>query len=347
MLHFFIRQSLFITLFTITSQYLSAQISFGVTSGKNRDFTLAFYNVENLYDTINDPLIDDDEFLPGTKKDWTSARYQDKLSKLAKVISGIGGSMPDIVGLCEIENGGVLKDLTQQNVLKGGNYKIVHYDSPDQRGIDVALLYSANLMTLINSEAIKIEMPPEERPTRDILYAQMQVKKHGLIHVFVNHWPSRSGGAEITENKRIAAAKLLHEKVNEILIINPNAHILIMGDFNDYPDDVSVRDALSAKTAVEDGLLINLMADLAAEKRGSYNYRGDWGFLDQIIISRAFANGKGLELIKGTTGPFYTNDMIYTNDKGEHSPNRTYRGDTYYGGYSDHLPVYTKIKLQK
>ncbi len=331
----------------IFSNNLMGQISFGVTAGNNRDFTVAFYNVENLFDTINDPLIDDDEFLPNAKKVWNSIRYDDKLEKLALAISNMGGGIPALVGLCEIENTGVLNDLIQQSTLNESNYKIVHYNSPDQRGIDVALLYSTNLMTLIKSEALPVKMPEGERPTRDILHAQMQVKKHGLIHVFVNHWPSRAGGEEATEPRRLASAKVLHSKVNEILGIHENAYIIIMGDFNDYPDNVSLRDALSAKPAEEDGLLINLMAGLNDSKRGSYNYRGEWGFLDQIIVSRAFANGKGLEVINGSTAPYFSKEMIYINDSGEESPNKTYSGNTYYGGYSDHLPVYTRIKLQK
>ncbi len=338
---------LYFTMFISLSSSAQIGVGFEVNAWNKKEFLAAFYNVENLFDTINDPLTNDDEFTPLSTKKWGRDRYNEKVSQLAKVISEMGQNRSMLLGLCEIENINVLRDLSNRDELRPYVFGIVHFESPDERGIDVALLYPKEQMVVLRKEALNVPMPEGERPTRDILYAQLRFRKYGVLHVFVNHWPSRTGGAEITEYKRIAAAEVLKEKIDEILMTDPDAYVICMGDFNDYPTDKSLIETLGARSKDEDEILVNLMQGLESEKRGSYNYKGDWGFLDQIIVSRPFFDGKGLDLIKGSTSPYFSADMIHKNDKNAESPNRTYSGDRYYGGYSDHLPVYTRIKIQK
>lgn len=315
-----------------------------------REAMLVFYNVENLFDTINDPLINDDEFTPESEKNWNSERYESKLQKLAEVIAGIDDDgFPALVGLCEVENEAVLRDLVSRPELKKGKYDIAHSDSPDERGIDVALLYSSKVFTPISHYYLTVPMPEGERPTRDILHVRGTLKKGPEIHVFVNHWPSRYGGAEESEHKRIAAAEVLRRAITNILTVNPEAYIICMGDFNDYPENKSLRHILKSEIREDAPIdMVNLMDGMKETKRGSYNYRGDWDFLDQIVVSHTLADTQQVYVKPDVTGPYHKPEMLYIDEKyGDEKPNRTYGGPTYYGGYSDHLPVYTVIVYQK
>ena len=303
-----------------------------------------FYNVENLFDTLDDPLKQDDEFLPDSEKAWNSEKYHAKLELLGEAISGPGEGLPAIVGLSEVENMDVMRDLAEVSSLKKGKYGAVLIEGPDVRGIDVGLLYSRKRFKVDETESISVTLPGNARPTRPILYVQGRIKRGPKLHIFVNHWPSRYGGREQSEPNRIAAAEVLRDAVREVKSAEPGAYIVVMGDFNDYPDDTSLFDVLNAGTIQAPGLLVNLMKDREAEKRGSYNYRGEWGFLDQIIVSTTLVNGLIPDVLPDSTGPYFTDDMIYVNDRGEEYPSRTYGGSNYYGGYSDHLPVYTILK---
>lgn len=309
--------------------------------GKRRTAVIGFYNVENLFDTIDDPLKKDNEFTPDSAKNWNSERYDQKIEMLAEVIASMGSaSNPAIIGLCEVENIGVLNDLSANAQIKKAKYAPILIEGPDQRGIDVALLYSKKLFKPISSNSYRINLGDDERPTRDILHVRGALKGGGpIIHIFVNHWPSRYGGAEKSEPKRIAAAKVLAAKTDSIHQLYPNEAIICMGDFNDYPDNRSLTEFLSTG---ETDVLANLMSGLKEAKRGSYNYRGDWDFLDQIIVSRSLIDGNLPDIVSGSTAPFFTDSMVYTHPKyGDVKPKRTYGGPEYLGGYSDHLPVYT------
>lgn len=336
--------STFLAFFTILGLLFAADHSKGIISlegrGKPKEASVVFYNVENLFDTINDPEKNDEEFTPEGKNAWNSQRYNHKLSQLATVLAGSSEELPALIGLAEVENDAVLRDLIAQEALSGGGYEIIHFGSLDERGIDVALLYRKKIFKPDHMETFYVNLGHGERPTRDILYVNGHFKGGPLLHVFVNHWPSRYGGQEQSEPKRKMAATVLRTAIDEILTENSNASILAMGDFNDYPTNISLTEVLSAKSDTESGLLVNLMKDKEAELRGSYNYRGEWGFLDQIIVSRSMYEG-GLIMVKpGSAAPHFTDEMMFTDPKyGDIKPSRTYGGPNYYGGFSDHLPV--------
>jgi len=226
-----------------------------------------FYNLENLFDTIDSPTTNDSEFLPSSEKKWNTFRYDYKLKQIEKVFLSISieennNKMPDVIGLCEVENRLVIKDLLKTPVFNNKDYKIVHQDSPDNRGIDCALLFN-NKFKLLEKEFIKIENPTEKRPTRDIVYVKLRLQDK-VINIFVNHWPSRWGGQEKSNHKRVFVAEVLKDFIN--LNTSEDEYTIIMGDFNDN--------------------FVNLMSTDLVFGKGSYNYKGNWNWLDQIIISK-------------------------------------------------------------
>lgn len=311
----------------------------------DKEITIGFYNVENLFDTIDDPHKDDNEFLPTAERQWNSARYTEKIVNLGSVISKIGGDYPEIMGLSEIENDRVLKDLISTPSMAEGNYAFIHYESPDERGIDVALLYRSEKFTPVYSRVVPVTLPDGARPTRDILYVKGQVVKGPELHIFVNHWPSRWGGMEASEPKRLAAAAALRQITDSVMAADPDANIICMGDLNDYPHNRSLIEVMDAGYIDSATTYINLMSGLRLTKRGSYNYKGSWDFLDQILISRPLADGKKPDIDVEATGPYLRREMVYENENyGDVKTNRSYGGTKYFGGYSDHLPVFTKLK---
>lgn len=310
-------------------------------SSSNR--SILFYNVENLFDTENDPNKSDEEFTPEGSKKWTVQRYNDKLKALAKVIDATGKNDPVLIGLAEIENRKVIVDLTKESVLSENNYKVVHDESPDNRGIDVGLIYDADRFQYISHQSYRVDFPWDASiKSRDVLHVKGAFANFDTVHIFVNHWPSRRGGAEASEPKRMQAAKTLRKAIDSVLDVNPNAKILCMGDFNDHPTDNSLIKGLKAgRKAVKPMDMVNLMTPLAKAGLGSHNYKGEWGMLDQIIASYSFLKlKKGVRIKKEEAKIFKKDWMLY---KGE-SPSKTYGGPNYYGGYSDHLPVYVILK---
>jgi predicted extracellular nuclease len=311
---------------------------------QQKEHTVMFYNVENLFDTINDPIKWDDDFTPNGKLKYCSERYYNKLSKLSKVIASIDSvHLPSIIGLCEIENRTVLEDITKQESLKRGNYHIAHIESPDKRGIDCALLYKSKQFKLLKQNAISIQFPWDlNYKTRDILHVKGILNKD-TIHIFVNHWPSRRGGKEKSEKNRIFVAEQLKKAVDHIQSKNEKAKIIIMGDFNDEPADKSVIQSLSATNKQTDNYksLFNLMYDLDKSGRGTYNYRGNWNMLDHLIVSNSLLqNTHGIKTSYTSARIFDEKWICYKNKKGLYIPSRTYGGPNYYGGYSDHFPIY-------
>lgn len=309
---------------------------------------IAFWNVENLFDTINDPNIDDEEFLPGSKKQWTSQRYFKKLNDLSKGILAIGdGKGADILGMAEIENKAVLVDLTQKTDLKKLNYGIVHYDSPDKRGIDVAMIYKKDKFRVLESKPIRVPMPGDSTFTRDLLLVKGILGKKDTMYFIINHWPSRVGGEEKSEPRRIYAAARLKMTEDSILKLFPNAKIIAMGDFNDEPTNKSM---LSLKySLVSANGFVNLMDSLKAAGDGSYHYKKEKNMLDQIMITHSLENERHVKHI------FIMNAHIFKtewntgeNYKGDPpGPLHTYAGSRYIGGYSDHYPVYADVYIQK
>ncbi|WP_306642937.1 endonuclease/exonuclease/phosphatase family protein [Sanyastnella coralliicola] len=305
--------------------------------------SLMFYNVENLFDTVDDPDTYDEEFTPTGSKEWTEERYQHKLSQLGKVIASADSHMPDILGLCEVENATVVQDLIESAWFKKAGYDFLHVDSPDGRGIDVALIYNPDRIELSLASTIQSKLPVGDRPnTRLVMHAEGEFEGKAL-HVFVNHWPSRHGGQEHSEPNRLTVAYNVRQKIDEILEKDPEAQIVMMGDFNDHPNNKSLMEVLSAGKKGDRKLLVNLMWEKHKSGLGSYNYKGDWGALDQFIVSQNLVDGEGADVDESTV-EFVKHDwMMYVNDKGEAYPSRTYGGKNYYAGFSDHLPIFMKI----
>jgi predicted extracellular nuclease len=320
---------------------------------KEKYIRVMFYNVENLYDTSDEEGIDDAEFLPKSELQWNEERLQTKLNHIAQVIQAVGGqNLPDVVGFAEIENRRVLDFLIQNTALKKSGYFVVHYDSPDKRGIDVALLYKKDRFTFLKSASYPVPMPGDSaRPTRDILYVKGMLPNKANLHVVINHWPSRSGGAAETESKRLAAAKVAKRLCDSIQANEQNANVLLLGDFNDYPTNKSMREVLQAEidTTIQSGNLFNLVAWQKGEGKGSHCYKGDWAFLDQIIASEALIKGSsGLQTFYNRAMAFRGDFLLTKNEKyGTMEPFRTYGGKNYLGGYSDHLPVFVDVILKE
>ena len=308
-----------------------------------------FYNVENLFDTKDDPKTDDKEFLPSGDYKWDDAKLNEKLSNIQKVISTL--KFPEIIGFCEVENRDVLDMLVNQSELKTKNYTVVHFDSPDNRGIDVGLVFNPKRIKLLSSRKVAVVLDgKDDRPTRDILYAKLQLITRDTLHVFVNHWPSRSGGEKETEPKRLAAAQALKAITDSILKVSPNSKIISMGDYNDYPSDKSIKEVLKAEidTTLGDKAFYNLMGWQMGPGKGTQKHRENWGFLDQFIVSNALLfnpNGTRTFFKAAQVGRL---DFLITKDErnGGEMPFRTY-GDKrkYIGGYSDHLPIVLTLQM--
>jgi predicted extracellular nuclease len=323
-------------------------------NGQNPEqvFTVVFYNVENLFDTEDEPGKEDDEFTPGSKLAWDLEKYNKKINDLAHVISLVNPSeLPEIVGLAEVENDKVLDDLVLSEQLKKGNYSVIHYDSPDERGMDVALIYRPDEFTAQYSKAVPVVFPFDStETTRDILYVKGKTKDGEIIHIFVNHWKSRSEGVQETEPRRIYTAVTLRKEIDLIMNREPDAKIIIIGDLNDEPTNRSVHEMLAANNKrknVNPRELYNLMYDMHNNGNvGSYFYRGTWNMLDNLIISQPLLNNKSGYHTDFDGGKIFRQEwMLYKDEKYKESvPNRTYGGPEYYGGISDHFPVYVTLK---
>lgn len=308
-----------------------------------------FYNVENLFDTIDSKYTIDEQFLPSSEKAWNTKKYFEKLNNLAKVITAIDKKLPIFMGFAEIENKLVIQDLITNTNLREGNYGIVHHESPDKRGIDLGLIYRKEYMKILKTQNIRVKIASEpDFATRDIIYAKGELADNDIIHIFLNHWSSRRSGQVESEYKRVRAATILRQQVDVLLEEDPMAKIVIMGDFNDYPTNKSIYVTLNAKGTPDfsNGQLFNMAYKLEKEDKGTYNYRGDWGMLDQMIISKGlYSPEKGVEVSYDQCLVLRKEWMLYTDKKyGDQKPSRSYGGPKYYGGYSDHLPIYSKFE---
>jgi predicted extracellular nuclease len=312
-----------------------------------RNMTVAFYNVENLFDTKDEPGKQDEEFTPQGDKKWTNARYQTKLQDVSKVISSINeGDLPEIVGLAELENEKVLKDLINTGLLVRGKYAVVHHESPDFRGIDCALIYRPEEFKVLKQVVIPVHFKDEPNyKTRDILYVKGKAPDNEVFHIFVNHWPSRIGGLEKTEPNRVEVAQILKSKIDSILNNDSKANIIVMGDMNDEPANKSVHEILGAQNPEEGrGTLVNLMYPADIEGKGTYYYQGEWDMLDNLIVSQSLLDDKGFRCTEEKGFIYHETWMEYKNRDGVATPNRTYGGSNYYGGVSDHFPVYFRLR---
>jgi len=307
-------------------------------------YTIAFYNIENLFDTKDDEHNDDDDFLPTSAKRWTTKRYEKKLKKLGRVISQIGeddiDAPPTIVGLAEVENRHVVKDLIKSKYLRHYNYDIVHYDSSDERGIDVALIYNTDVFKVSNSKPFAVYLTKEDGSrdyTRDVLLVTGRLNDE-QVHIIVNHWSSRRQGQQETEHKRIAAA----DTVNRVIdILNKNYEdpkVMVMGDFNDTPQNNSLL-SIEKKSN-----LYNPFKKISTREKGSLNHKFEWHLFDQILISTNFFDATSTQFNLSEADIFNSEFLTQYHGKYKGQPFRTYVGKRYKGGYSDHFPVYIELK---
>ena len=310
--------------------------------------TIAFYNVENLFDTVNDSLYFDDEMTPDGNYNWTFQRYRLKISLIAEVISKIGRSItqtcPDIVGLCEVENLNVIKDLVNHPFLRPYDFKIIHYDSPDERGIDVALIYKSNRFIPISFKSYRL-LIFNDSDQRD--YTRDQLVVEGLLegekfYIIVNHWPSRSGGVARSNPYRKAAARLNRRIIDSVLRLNFDAKIISMGDLNDNPIDRSIKNTLTStdRENNKSPSLVNPMESLYKKGEGSLAYRDQWSLFDQILLSKNLINENRKSYTFWKTGIYHPSFLQTKTGNYKGYPFRTYVGGRYTGGYSDHFPVY-------
>lgn len=323
---------------------------------KNRKEKITFrvvsWNVENLFDCRHDTLKNDYEFLPDAMRHWNYSKYKQKLAHISRVIAAVGEwNPPALIGLCEVENDSVLNDLTRRSPLKELDYRYVITRSPDPRGIDVALLYQRDVFKLLSFRPVGIPPIQGHHPTRDLLHVSGQLLTGDTLDVFVCHLPSRSGGAKASEPYRLQAARILRQQADSIMHTRLHPQLIIMGDFNDYPYNASIRQVLEAEAPSYPLLpkkLYHLLASQSKTKSfGSYKFHGEWGLLDHLIVSGTLLDTSSHFFTKESYAHISRLPFLLTEDSkyGGKEPFRTYKGMKYNGGYSDHLPVYTDFEL--
>ncbi len=309
-----------------------------------------FYNLENFYDTVDNPIVSDNEFTPEGEKNYNGKIYWKKVHNLATVISQIGTDVsPDgvaLLGVAEIENDTVLTDLIHDPLIKNRNLKIVHYDSRDIRGVDVGLLYNPKYFKPEKSDKLFVLLPnstPEDpHYTRDVLWVQGKLDGE-TINIYINHWPSRLGGEERSAPNRAAAALVCKKHIDSLALLNPNQKVIIMGDLNDDPISPSVAKVLNAKgkkEEVKEGGLFNPWVDMYKKGIGTIGYQDAWSLFDQILVSQSW-------LTHQQSGYFFMKQFIFNKEymvenqgRFKGYPMRTWDGNTYREGYSDHFPTY-------
>lgn len=314
-------------------------------SVRGQEARIVFYNVENLYDIEDDPVTRDEEFLPGGSKDWNSRRYHDKIIKIYKTIVAIGkGDLPAVIGLCEVENRQVLDRLVFDTPLSAANYRIIHRDSQDARGVDVGFLYRPDIFAPDTTEWLTVPLSSGES-TREIMHVRGRLWGKDTVDIYVNHWPSRFGGAGSSVPKRLAAAATLASSVKVVLQRNKDANILAMGDFNDEPGDesiLSINKILENNSQCVNYKLVNISDDGQFPRTtGTIKHQGIWSIFDQVLVSPALVLGTNGLAIRSGNAEIFTGEFLLEADE-SHSgvkPYRTYTGPGYHGGFSDHLPV--------
>ncbi|MEM1215113.1 MAG: endonuclease/exonuclease/phosphatase family protein [Bacteroidota bacterium] len=333
---------LFASLLTLQAQNQNYQVGL-----------IGFYNLENLFDTLDTPDVRDTEFSPAGDKNYNTDLYQDKLGNLSSVIAKLGTDLsPDgvsILGVCEIENRSVLEDLVAHPNLVERGYQIVHHDSPDKRGIDVGLLYNPKYFTVTNSKNHEVLIYDDEDGerifTRDVLLVEGQYGDD-QVFIMVNHWPSRRGGEARSAPKRAAAALVCKNLADSIRTNVPNAKIVIMGDLNDDPISPSVAKVLRAqgkRNKVRKGDLYSPMWSFYRKGMGTTAWRDAWSLFDQIIVSDNWLDNEQDGFSFYQAHIYNPNYLVQKTGHFKGYPFRTFVGDTYLGGYSDHFPVYMAV----
>lgn len=309
-------------------------------------FRVLFYNVENFFDTENNPEKSDDDFTPEGIRHWTNKRHNLKLQQIAKVIlSASDWNPPAIIGLCEVENESILKDLTEKTPLRNFMYEYRITDGNDVRGINVAILYRRDIIRVLNQENIDVFTGKRQRPTRQILYLNAQTLHSASMDIFTVHFPSKYGGEKETEDARLNAASMIKEKADSIMNNNKESNIIIMGDFNDTPQSRTLTEGLKAKDMPEkvsdSNIEGNSLYNLFTNAGGTHKYQGNWSQIDHIIVNTNIIYGKSRIKFIEDSNRVHSPSFLLKADrtwKGKR-PFRTYYGYKYEGGFSDHLPV--------
>lgn len=327
-----------------------------IASAQQRN-TIVFYNVENLFDTIPDPDTRDTEFIPDGEKKWNSHKYKIKMANLEQVFFGVARAahdFPAVIGVSEIENRSVLEDIVTLEKLSPVRYRIVHFDSPDLRGVDVGFMYRADRFTLEGSEAHPVTLVdnPEWR-TRDIV-AMWGTMEGERFYFMVSHWPSRLGGQQASEPRRVRAAEVMRGVIDSVMTANPATRVVVMGDFNDDPHDRSVAEVLGGKRNPKElapGDMFNPYWEMFRRGQGTLAYQDGWNLFDNIVVGENLVNApEGSWRIVRTPGnKFYGNIfrakyLFQREGQFKNYPLRTYVGNNFQSGYSDHLPVYIVIE---
>ena len=318
---------------------------------KSQSVSIVFWNLENLYDPYDDSTKLDDEFTSTGGKHWNWTKFRTKLNHVSKTLLSIGEwTPPAIVGLCEVENHYVMNKLIYETPLKQCGYKFIHHESPDLRGVDVAMLYRPAQFKVLDSRSVKIRFPFDTlSQTREILQVNGILFNHDTLSIFINHWPSRRGGYLGSQPRRNYVASVLRKLIDTVQRARPGANILVMGDFNDEPENESLKQVLKARTDPnphDDSSLYNLMGIRnKIRKEGTLKYRDQWSTFDQFVVSGTLKAGNaGIKADQGNVRIFrpqflLEEDITYFGEK----LNRTYSGPSYHGGFSDHLPIKIEI----
>ena len=297
---------------------------------------IAFYNCENYYDSFKDSTTDDADFTPDGPRRWSYSRFLAKRINIFKVFASMSlPNPPEIIGVCEIENRFVLNKLAYDTPLSKFEYAVVHQNSSDRRGIDVGLVYQKNRLRLLDFRYFNPKAVDTSLCTRSILYSVFRWGEFDTLHVFVNHFPSKLGGAR-AEKSRLLVARYLQSKVDSVLHFNKSASVVVIGDFN----DVATSDVMQTFS----NSLVNLAIPLQEQKQGSIKFEGEWELIDQILVSKGLINGDTPVKLAGGMEIYYApflldDDPMYGGKK----PKRTFIGYRYNGGFSDHLPVLIKL----
>lgn len=363
-------------IFTICVFMLGTQVE-AFCQESTETIRIIFWNAENFFDPFDDSLTMDDEFTSRGDHNWTWERFNQKMNHVFKVIMSAGWIPPDIIGLCEVENRWVLERLTRMTPLSKYEYSIIHQNSPDFRGIDVAMLYIPVAFNPLDIEFIPVTgLKGNDDPTRDILFVKGVLRSRDTVNIFVNHWPSRYPGQIETRHKRLAAATVLRHRIDSLFTNESESKIIVMGDFNDEPWDESISeilgiqfpgDALSYFELPEAEKLLDLIKNDTTNRlvprieiicndlyslippvtksiTGTLKFEGRWYLFDQFMISGGLLNEVSSYETKILSHDFLLEpDEAYTGQK----PFRTYNGYIYKGGYSDHLPVWLEMTLSR
>ena len=320
-----------------------------ISYSKNKQDTLyiASWNIENLFDPIDDPDKRDEDFLPDGKKQWSQEKIDMKIEHLAEVIASMNnGNGPSLLGVTEVEHQHLLDTMLVRH-FGNKHYKIAYAESPDKRGIDNGLIYDAAVFTLNYFDTLRVNLK-SGYPTRYIFQVNLIHNTGSEINLFVNHWPSRSGGEEKSRPNRAKAASVLKEKVDQLFSENQNSMMIALGDFNDEPNNASINMILDAKffecdEDITESTLYNLSSKIFEEGDGTYLYRGDWNMLDQIIISNGIISNNNFYYLCNSFELYKPSFMLTKSGKYKGAATPTFGGSKYLGGYSDHIPVGAKF----